>query len=62
MSVIGWFPSPIVKELMGHSIFTEEYEINTKSYIEKAIKSLLKRLRQSKHSDSLDNLRYSISP
>ena len=57
MSALGWFPTPIVKELMAQAIFSEEYETNNKQYIEKAIKSLLKRLRQSKESDSLDNLR-----
>ena len=39
----------------------KEFSLNfVKHYIEKAIKSLLKRLRQSKQSDALENLRRAI--
>jgi len=34
MSALGWFPTPIVKELMSQSIFTDEYETNNKHYID----------------------------
>ena len=38
MSALGWFPTPIVKELMAQSIMTDQFETNSKNYIEKAIK------------------------
>ncbi|CAG5110321.1 Oidioi.mRNA.OKI2018_I69.chr2.g4733.t1.cds [Oikopleura dioica] len=57
---MNWFGKPISKEFLAHAIQNPLYPSNTPEYLDKAIKSLIKRLRQSKDPDALQNLRVTL--
>ena len=58
MNSFGIFTAPMVKELMFHSITNHQFDAN---FTEKAIKSLVKRLRQSKELGCIEKLRKAIT-
>lgn len=59
MNSFGIFTAPMVKELMYHSI--SNHHLFDATFTEKAIKSLVKRLRQSKEVGCIEKLRAAIT-